>query len=288
MPRIFFIKYRRPTHQKKRTEFDASKKYRQKTFVDKTLQPQYNETAMKTPVLEIKNLTKKYGKSKIAVNDLSLTVYGGDLYGFIGQNGAGKTTTLRALSGILPFESGEIFIDGKSIKKQPVECKKITAYVPDNPDLYEYLTGIQYLNFIADVFEVSAKQRAERIGKYAEIFRITGDLGSLISAYSHGMKQKLALTAALLHEPKLLVLDEPFVGLDPEAAFHMKEIFCELCKRDCAILFSTHVLDVAEKLCNKIAIIKDGILVADGETSKVRGDDSLEKVFMEVLQGDAR
>lgn len=243
---------------------------------------------MKTPVLEIKSLTKKYGKSKIAVNDLSLTVYGGDLYGFIGQNGAGKTTTLRALSGILPFESGEIFIDGKSIKKQPVECKKITAYVPDNPDLYEYLTGIQYLNFIADVFEVSAKQRAERIGKYAEIFRITGDLGSLISAYSHGMKQKLALTAALLHEPKLLVLDEPFVGLDPEAAFHMKEIFCELCKRDCAILFSTHVLDVAEKLCNKIAIIKDGILVADGETSKVRGDDSLEKVFMEVLQGDAR
>ena len=235
-------------------------------------------------VLRISHLIKTYGREKRAVDDLSLTVCAGDIYGFIGQNGAGKTTTLRAVTGILPFDSGEIFIDGKSVRANPVECKQVTAYIPDNPELYDFLTGIQYLNYIGDVFGVEMRVRAERISKYAEMFRISGDLGSLIGAYSHGMKQKLAVTAALLHAPKLMVLDEPFVGLDPEAAFKLKQVFREMCEGGSAIFFSTHVLDVAEKLCNKIAIIKNGRLMADGDIDAVRGDESLEAVFMEVLE----
>ncbi len=243
---------------------------------------------MKEKILEIRNLSKSYGKGKKAVDDLSLDVYAGDIYGFIGQNGAGKTTTLRAVTGILEFDGGEIFIDGKSVKKQPVACKAVTAYIPDNPDLYEYLTGIQYLNFIGDMFNVGKAERSARIEKYADMFRIAGDLGSLVSAYSHGMKQKLAIIGALLHAPKLMVLDEPFVGLDPEAAFKLKQVFREMCDAGSAIFFSTHVLDVAEKLCNKIAIIKGGKLMASGDIDAVRGDESLESVFMEVLEKDAR
>ena len=243
---------------------------------------------MKEKILEIRNLSKSYGKGKKAVDDLSLDVYAGDIYGFIGQNGAGKTTTLRAVTGILEFDGGEIFIDGKSVKKQPVACKAVTAYIPDNPDLYEYLTGIQYLNFIGDMFNVGKAERSARIEKYADMFRIAGDLGSLVSAYSHGMKQKLAIIGALLHAPKLMVLDEPFVGLDPEAAFKLKQVFREMCEAGSAIFFSTHVLDVAEKLCNKIAIIKGGKLMASGDIDAVRGDESLESVFMEVLEKDAR
>lgn len=243
---------------------------------------------MKEKILEIRNLSKSYGKGKKAVDDLSLDVYAGDIYGFIGQNGAGKTTTLRAVTGILEFDGGEIFIDGKSVKKQPVACKAVTAYIPDNPDLYEYLTGIQYLNFIGDMFNVGKAERSARIEKYADMFRIAGDLGSLVSAYSHGMKQKLAIIGALLHAPKLMVLDEPFVGLDPEAAFKLKQVFREMCDAGSAIFFSTHVLDVAEKLCNKIAIIKNGKLMASGDIDAVRGDESLEAVFMEVLESDAR
>lgn len=243
---------------------------------------------MKEKILEIRHLGKSYGNGKKAVDDLSLDVYAGDIYGFIGQNGAGKTTTLRSVTGILEFEEGEIFIDGKSVKKQPVACKAVTAYIPDNPDLYEFLTGIQYLNFIGDMFGVEKSARGARIEKYAEMFRIEGDLGSLIGAYSHGMKQKLAIIGALLHAPKLMVLDEPFVGLDPEAAFKLKQVFREMCAAGSAIFFSTHVLDVAEKLCNKIAIIKGGKLIASGDIDAVRGDESLEAVFMEVLESDAR
>lgn len=243
---------------------------------------------MKEKILEIRHLGKSYGNGKKAVDDLSLDVYAGDIYGFIGQNGAGKTTTLRSVTGILEFEEGEIFIDGKSVKKQPVACKAVTAYIPDNPDLYEFLTGIQYLNFIGDMFGVEKSARGARIEKYAEMFRIAGDLGSLVSSYSHGMKQKLAIIGALLHAPKLMVLDEPFVGLDPEAAFKLKQVFREMCDAGSAIFFSTHVLDVAEKLCNKIAIIKNGKLMASGDIDAVRGDESLEAVFMEVLESDAR
>ncbi|HIX47105.1 MAG TPA: ABC transporter ATP-binding protein [Candidatus Borkfalkia faecigallinarum] len=239
-------------------------------------------------MLEIRHLGKSYGNGKKAVDDLSLDVYAGDIYGFIGQNGAGKTTTLRSVTGILEFEEGEIFIDGKSVKKQPVACKAVTAYIPDNPDLYEFLTGIQYLNFIGDMFGVEKSARSARIEKYAEMFRIAGDLGSLVSSYSHGMKQKLAIIGALLHAPKLMVLDEPFVGLDPEAAFKLKQVFREMCDAGSAIFFSTHVLDVAEKLCNKIAIIKNGKLMASGDIEAVRGDESLETVFLEVLESDAR
>lgn len=243
---------------------------------------------MKEKILEIRHLGKSYGNGKKAVDDLSLDVYAGDIYGFIGQNGAGKTTTLRSVTGILEFEEGEIFIDGKSVKKQPVACKAVTAYIPDNPDLYEFLTGIQYLNFIGDMFGVEKSARGARIEKYAEMFRIAGDLGSLVSSYSHGMKQKLAIIGALLHAPKLMVLDEPFVGLDPEAAFKLKQVFREMCAAGSAIFFSTHVLDVAEKLCNKIAIIKGGKLIASGDIDAVRGDESLETVFLEVLESDAR
>ncbi len=243
---------------------------------------------MENKILEIRNLSKSYGKDKKAVDGLSLDVYAGDIYGFIGQNGAGKTTTLRAVTGILDFDAGEIYIDGKSVKQQPVACKAVTAYIPDNPDLYEYLTGVQYLNFIGDMFGVDKALRRERVEKYAAMFRIEGDLGSLIGAYSHGMKQKLAIIGALLHAPKLMVLDEPFVGLDPEAAFKLKQVFREMCAAGSAIFFSTHVLDVAEKLCNKIAIIKGGKLIASGDIDAVRGDESLEAVFMEVLESDAR
>ena len=243
---------------------------------------------MKEKILEIRHLGKSYGNGKKAVDDLSLDVYAGDIYGFIGQNGAGKTTTLRAVTGILDFDAGEIYIDGKSVKQQPVACKAVTAYIPDNPDLYEYLTGVQYLNFIGDMFGVDKALRRERVEKYAAMFRIEGDLGSLIGAYSHGMKQKLAIIGALLHAPKLMVLDEPFVGLDPEAAFKLKQVFREMCAAGSAIFFSTHVLDVAEKLCNKIAIIKGGKLIASGDIDAVRGDESLETVFLEVLESDAR
>ncbi len=239
---------------------------------------------MQDKILEISHFSKSYSAAKRAVDDLSLDVYAGDIYGFIGQNGAGKTTTLRAVTGVMDFSEGDIFICGKSVRRDPVACKSVTAYIPDNPDLYEFLTGIQYLNFVADVYGVSDADRKLRIGKYADMFRIGGDLGSLIGAYSHGMKQKLAVIGALLHEPKLFVLDEPFVGLDPEAAFKLKQVFKEMCGQGAAIFFSTHVLDVAEKLCNKIAIIKGGRLVASGNIDDVRGDESLESVFLEVVE----
>lgn len=243
---------------------------------------------METKILEIKNFSKTYAGNKKAVDKLSLDVCAGDIYGFIGQNGAGKTTTLRAAVGILQFEEGDILIDGHSVQKEPVACKSICAYIPDNPDLYDFLTGAQYLNYISDIFRIGEAQRSERILKYADMFHIRDDLGKLISSYSHGMKQKLAIIGALVHDPKLLVLDEPFVGLDPEAAFKLKNVFKSMCENGAAIFFSTHVLDVAEKLCNKIAIIKQGKLVACGLTSEVRGDESLETVFMEVLEGNEK
>lgn len=239
---------------------------------------------MANVILDIDHFSKTYPGNKKAVEDLSLQVEAGDIYGFIGQNGAGKTTTLRAAMGILQFENGDIRIDGHSIQTEPVLCKSISAYIPDNPDLYDFLTGTQYLNYISDIFCIDVKTRTERIVKYADMFRIRDDLGKLISSYSHGMKQKLAIIGALVHRPKLLILDEPFVGLDPEAAYKLKNVFKELCENGSAIFFSTHVLDVAEKLCNKIAIIKSGKLVADGPIEQVRGDESLETVFMEVLE----
>lgn len=235
-------------------------------------------------ILRIQNFSKTYGGNKKAVEDLSLEIEAGDIYGFIGQNGAGKTTTLRAVSGILDFEQGEIYIDGHNVKKEPVVCKSICAYIPDNPDIYDFLTGTQYLNYIADIFRVDQRTRAERILKYADMFRIRDDLGKLISSYSHGMKQKLVIISALVHSPKLLILDEPFVGLDPEAAFKLKNVFKEMCEQGSAIFFSTHVLDVAEKLCNKIAIIKGGKIIASGNIEEVRGNSSLETVFMEILE----
>lgn len=234
-------------------------------------------------MLEIKNLTKQYKGGKKAVKDLSITIEAGDIYGFIGHNGAGKTTTIKCVAGIIDFDEGEIKIDGHSIKEEAKRCKSMIAYIPDNPDLYEHLTGIQYLNFIADIFMVSAEERKERIGRYADAFEITENLGDLISSYSHGMKQKVAVISALIHEPKLMILDEPFVGLDPKAAFTLKNVMHELCERGGAIFFSTHVLDVAEKLCNKVAIIRNGELMAAGNTSELTGGQSLESVFMEVL-----
>lgn len=234
-------------------------------------------------VLEIKNYSKSYGEGKKAADNVTLTVEAGDIYGFIGHNGAGKSTTIRAVVGVLDFTEGEIYIDGHSVKEESVECKKITAYIPDNPDLYDNLTGIQYLNFIADVFEISVEEREKSIKKYADMFEITNDLGDQIGAYSHGMKQKVAIISALIHNPKLLVLDEPFVGLDPKATFTLKEIMHELCKNGTAVFFSTHVLDVAEKLCNKIAIIKSGKIIASGTTEELTNGNSLESVFMEVV-----
>lgn len=234
-------------------------------------------------MLKIKDFTKIYKGGKRAVDHLNLEVEAGDIYGFIGHNGAGKTTTIRAVVGVMDFDEGEIEINGISVKKDPVACKAITAYIPDNPDLYEHLTGIQYLNFIGDIFEVGKKEREERIKKYADMMEITPDLGDLISSYSHGMKQKVAVISALIHDPKLLVLDEPFVGLDPKAAHTLKMIMADICQRGGAIFFSTHVLDVAEKLCNKIAIIKEGKLVASGNTQEVKGNQSLEDVFLELI-----
>lgn len=238
-------------------------------------------------VLEIKNYTKIYGEGKKAADDVTLNVESGDIFGFIGHNGAGKSTTIRAVVGVLDFEEGEIFIDGHSVKDEPMACKRITAYIPDNPDLYENLTGIQYLNFVADVFEIDAKTREEKIKMYGDRLEITSALGDLISSYSHGMKQKVAILSALIHEPKLLVLDEPFVGLDPKASFTLKEIMHEMCERGTAIFFSTHVLDVAQKLCNKIAIIKNGKIIASGNMDELIGDNSLEEVFLEVAESKA-
>ena len=232
-------------------------------------------------MLKIENLTKTYGEKK-AVDNLSLHIRRGEIYGFIGHNGAGKTTTLKSVVGILDFDKGEILIDGVSVKRNPVECKKKLAYIPDNPDLYEFMSGIKYLNFVADIFGVSASERQERIKKYAEVFGLTKDLAQPISAYSHGMKQKLAVISAWLHAPKLIVMDEPFVGLDPKAAFILKEMMREHCDHGGAIFFSTHVLEVAEKLCDKVAIIKDGALIKSGTMDEVRGDESLEEVFLEL------
>lgn len=239
-------------------------------------------------MLKINHLTKHYKGSSKGVTDVSIHVEKGDIYAFIGHNGAGKTTTLKSITGIHGFDKGEIVIDGINLQENPMECKRRFAYIPDNPDLYEYLTGIQYLNFIADVFEVSSTERETRIEKYAEAFDITESLGDLISSYSHGMKQKLAIISALVHEPKLLILDEPFVGLDPKAAVVLKSAMKELCEKGGAIFFSTHVLDVAEKLCNKVAIIKDGRMIASGNMSEVlKNGESLESIFMEVIDDEA-
>ncbi len=232
-------------------------------------------------MLQIQHLTKQFGKKK-AVDDLTLTIGAGEIYGFIGHNGAGKTTTIKACCGLLPFEEGEITIDGISVKKDPLECKKRLSYLPDNPDLYNFMTGIKYLNFVADMYGVGKKQREERIHQYSELFGITGDLGSLISAYSHGMRQKLALIAAFFHDPKLILMDEPFVGLDPLASHTLKELMRQHCDKGGAIFFSTHVLEVAEKLCDKVAIIKEGKLIVSGDTETVTGDTSLEDVFLEL------
>ena len=232
-------------------------------------------------MLNISHLTKSFGDKK-AVDDLSLHIAPGEIYGFIGHNGAGKTTTLKSVVGILRFDSGEITVDGHSIRTEPLECKKRIAYIPDNPDLYDFMTGIQYLNFIADIFAVPADVRAERIRRYADIFELSGDLGGAVSSYSHGMKQKLAVISALLHEPKLMIMDEPFVGLDPKASHILKGIMRDICDAGGAIFFSTHVLEVAEKLCDKIAIIRGGKLVRSGTMEEVKGDDSLEDVFLEL------
>ena len=236
-------------------------------------------------MLQIEHFTKEYG-NKIAVNDLSLEIRSGEIFGFIGHNGAGKTTTIKAVAGILPFQKGEIRVDGISVREDPLECKKLMAYIPDNPDLYEFLSGIQYLNFIADIFQVPKREREERIGKYGDLFGLTGDLGSTVSTYSHGMKQKLALIGALIHEPKLLLMDEPFVGLDPKAAHDLKMIMADICQKGGAIFFSTHVLEVAEKLCHKVAIIKEGKLAACGTMEEVKGDESLEQVFLELVDDE--
>lgn len=237
-------------------------------------------------MLRIEHLTKKYDQHK-AVDDLSLHIEKGNIYGFIGHNGAGKTTTLKSIVGILPFDEGNIFIDGMSIKEQPLECKKKMAYIPDNPDLYEYLSGVQYLNFVADVYRVSQTDREKRIKKYADMLELTADLAQPIRSYSHGMKQKLAVIAAFIHEPQLIIMDEPFVGLDPKASHLLKQMMRELCDQGGAIFFSTHVLEVAEKLCDKIAIIKDGKLVISGRTQDVTQNDSLEDVFLELENDNA-
>ena len=235
-------------------------------------------------MLKIEHLTKSYGEKK-AVDDLSLHIAPGEIYGFIGHNGAGKTTTLKSVVGIQQFDQGEIFVGGVSMQKDPLACKKQLAYIPDNPDLYEYMTGIQFLNFIADIFGISVQERQERIHNYADRFELTDDLAQSIAAYSHGMKQKLAIIAAWIHQPKLIVMDEPFVGLDPKAAHLLKGMMREICDQGGAIFFSTHVLEVAEKLCDKIAIIKAGRLIRFGTMEEVKGDDSLEDVFLE-LEGE--
>lgn len=235
-------------------------------------------------MLKINNLTKRYGDKK-AVDNLSLHIQKGEIYGFIGHNGAGKTTTIKSCCGILNFDEGDILVDGVSIKDDPLSCKKKIAYIPDNPDLYEFLSGIKYLNFVADVFGVSRQDREERISKYADMFELTKDLAQPINAYSHGMKQKLAVISALIHDPKLIIMDEPFVGLDPKASHLLKQTMREHCDRGGAIFFSTHVLEVAEKLCDKVAIIKGGKLITSGTMEEVKGDTSLENVFLE-LEGE--
>ncbi|HDR8474333.1 TPA: ABC transporter ATP-binding protein [Bacillus cereus] len=237
-------------------------------------------------MLEIINFSKTYKDGKKAVDHLNITVKAGDIFGFIGHNGAGKSTTIKSLVGVIDFEEGEIFIDGHSVKKDPITCKRVMAYIPDNPDLYEQLTGIQYLNFVADVFKVPARDREEQIQKYGDAFEITPYLGDLISSYSHGMKQKVAIISAVLHKPKLLVLDEPFVGLDPKAAVVLKGIMKELCEKGSAIFFSTHVLDVAEKLCNKVAMINRGKLALSGEVNSLIKKGSLEELFMKELANE--
>jgi len=237
-------------------------------------------------MLTINNFSKTYKGGKKAVDNISLQVESGDIFGFIGPNGAGKSTTIKSIVGVLDYEEGEILISGHSIKEEPLICKKIIAYIPDNPDLYEHLTGIQHLNFIADIFGIPAAIREEKIKKYADAFEITGNLGDLVSSYSHGMKQKLAIISALIHEPKLLVLDEPFVGLDPKASVVLKRIMHELCYSGCAIFFSTHVLDVAEKLCNKVAMINHGKLAFAGtmeDMVREKEGGSLEEVYMDVV-----
>ena len=236
-------------------------------------------------MLKIEHLTKAYGENK-AVDDLNLHIAPGEIYGFIGHNGAGKTTTLKSVAGILQFDVGEITIGGISIKENPLECKRRFAYIPDNPDLYDYMTGIKYLNFIADIFGVGANDRQERIKKYADAFELTADLAQPIAAYSHGMKQKLAIISAWLHEPKLILMDEPFVGLDPKASHLLKEMMRQVCDEGGAIFFSTHVLEVAEKLCDKVAIIKSGRLIRSGTMEEVKGDESLEDVVLE-LEGES-
>lgn len=238
-------------------------------------------------MLNIQHLTKIYGEKK-AVDDLSLHIAPGEIYGFIGHNGAGKTTTIKACCGILQFDQGEILIDGLSIRQKPLQCKAKIAYIPDNPDLYEFMTGIRYLNFIADIFGVSADDRRERIHRYADLFELTPSLAQSVSAYSHGMKQKLAIISAWLHRPQLIIMDEPFVGLDPKASHLLKEMMREVCREGGAIFFSTHVLEVAEKLCDKVAIIKAGRLIRSGTMEEVRGDASLEEVFLELEDGNAR
>ena len=237
-------------------------------------------------MLKIEHLTKKYDQYK-AVDDLSLEIDDGLIYGFIGHNGAGKTTTLKSVVGILEFSEGDILIDSKSIKKNPIECKKVMAYIPDNPDLYEYLTGIQYLNFVADVYQVSKNDREARIAKFADMLELTDDLAQPISAYSHGMKQKLAVISAFIHNPKLIIMDEPFVGLDPKASHLLKQLMKEHCQQGGAIFFSTHVLEVAEKLCDRIAIIKQGKLIISGRTQDVTQNESLEDVFLELENDNA-
>ena len=234
-------------------------------------------------MLRIENLTKTYGEKR-AVDGLSLHIKGGEVYGFIGHNGAGKTTTLKAVCGILQFEEGEIFVGGKSVKENPLACKKEIAYIPDNPDLYGFMTGIQYLQFVADVFGMKTAERKDKIEKFANAFELTSALAQPISTYSHGMKQKLALISGFMHEPSLIVMDEPFVGLDPKASHTLKGMMRELCNKGGAIFFSTHVLDVAEKLCDKIAIIKDGKLIKEGTMDEVKGDTSLENVFLELAE----
>ena len=232
-------------------------------------------------MLSISHLTKKYGET-VAVDDLTLEIANGEIYGFIGHNGAGKTTTIKAVAGILGFDSGEIRIGGLSIKDNPLECKKRMAYIPDNPDLFDYMSGIKYLNFVADVYGVSAEDRQERIRKYADAFELTDSLAQPVNEYSHGMKQKLAIISAWLHKPELIIMDEPFVGLDPKAAHILKQMMRELCDNGGAIFFSTHVLEVAEKLCDKVAIIKSGKLIKSGTMEEVKGDSSLENVFLEL------
>lgn len=234
-------------------------------------------------MLRIENLTKKYGEKK-AVDSLSLTIAPGEIYGFIGHNGAGKTTTIKAVCGILDFDSGEIYVDGTSIKADPLKCKREIAYIPDNPDLYDFYTGVKYLNFIADIYGIPSDVRKERMRRYCDMFELTPELARPISEYSHGMKQKLAVISALIHSPKLWLLDEPFVGLDPKAAHTLKQIMREVCDGGGAIFFSTHVLEVAEKLCDRIAIIKNGRLVVSGTTDEVRGNASLEDVFLELAE----